>query len=514
LYFTSHYLLNIFSADDRVPAKAAEGRPAYRYRPELMAHLPARTCAEGWRDMSQSVTRGAQSGGGDARAARTQLLLEAPIASTLLRLAAPNVVVMLIQAAVNAGEAYFLGWLGPEALAGVSPAFPLIMLMQTMSAGGMGGGVASAIARALGAGRRDAADALVVHALAIALVMAAIFTTGLLWGGPRLYRGMGGVDGTLAALAYSDVVFAGALVVWLFNTLASIVRGTGNMLLPAGVAVGGAVLTLALSPALIFGWGPWPPLGIGGAGMAVVAYYGLGSVVLLGYLLSGRSLVRLSFSGVRLRPRLFGEILRVGAPGALNTVLTNLNVALLTGLVGPFGTGALAGYGMGARLEYLQIPLVFGLGSALVTMVGTNIGAGHRGRAERIAWVGAGLATVLTGGIGMCGALFPRLWLGLFSAEPEVLAVGATYLGIVGPSYGFFGLGLALYFASQGAGQLLWPLLAGGARLVIAAGGGWIALHWLGGGLPSLFTAIALALAAFGTTVAIAIKAGAWRKSP
>lgn len=466
--------------------------------------------------MSQSVTRVAHSaGGGDSLAARTQLLLEAPIASTLLRLAAPNVVVMLVQAAVNAGEAYFLGWLGPEALAGVSLAFPLIMLMQTMSAGGMGGGVASAIARALGAGRRDAADALVVHALAIALVMAAIFTTALLWGGPRLYRGMGGVDGTLAAaLAYSDVVFAGALLVWLFNTLASIVRGTGNMLLPAGVAVGGAVMTLALSPALIFGWGPWPPLGIGGAGMAVVAYYGLGSVVLLGYLLSGRSLVRLSLCGVRLRLSLFGEILRVGAPGALNTVLTNLNVALLTGLVGPFGTCALAGYGMGARLEYLQIPLVFGFGSALVTMVGTNIGAGHSGRAERIAWVGAGLATALTGGIGMFGALFPRLWLGLFSAEPEVLAVGTTYLGIVGPSYGFFGLGLALYFASQGAGQLRWPLLAGGARLVIAAGGGWIALHWLGGGLPTLFAAIALALAAFGTIVAIAIKAGAWRKSP
>jgi len=171
---------------------------------------------------------------------RTRLLLEGPIAPTLLRLAAPNVVVMAVQAAVSAGEAYFLGWLGADALAGVSLAFPLIMLMQTMSAGGMGGGVSSAVARALGAGRRGDASALVLHALVIAAVMGTGFTGALLVGGPTLYRAMGGTGGALgAALAYSNIVFGGATAVWLFNTLASAIRGTGNMLLPATVVVGG-----------------------------------------------------------------------------------------------------------------------------------------------------------------------------------------------------------------------------------------------------------------------------------
>jgi putative MATE family efflux protein len=471
---------------------------------------------KGQKNMYQPATVAAQSAPTNLSspiAGRTRLLLEAPIARTLLRLAAPNVVVMLVQVIVNAGEAYFIGWLGPEALAGVSLVFPLLMLMQTMSAGGMGGGVASAIARALGAGRRRDADALVLHALLLAVVMGALFTMGALWGGPLIYRAMGGVGDTLAAaLAYSNIVFAGALGFWSFNTLASIIRGTGNMLLPAGVVVGGAVISLTLSPALIFGWGPLPPLGIAGAGAAIMVYYALGSLVLGSYLLSGRTLVRPSLTDVRLRWALFWDILRVGAPGSLNTILTNLNVVLLTGLVGPFGTSALAGYGMGARLEYLQIPLVFGFGSALVTMVGTNIGAGNRLRAERVAWVGAGLAATITGSIGMLGALFPQAWLGLFSADPEVLVAGATYLRVVGPTYGFFGLGLALYFASQGAGQLRWPLLAGIVRLLLAAGGGWIAIHWLGGGLPALFTAIASAFVAFGIAVALAIKAGVWRR--
>ncbi|MGH7335209.1 MAG: MATE family efflux transporter [Candidatus Rokuibacteriota bacterium] len=445
-------------------------------------------------------------------AARTRQLLEAPIVPTLLRLAAPNVVVLAVQTTINVLEAYFVGWLGTDALAGVSLVFPLIMLMQTMSAGGMGGGVASAIARALGAGRREDANALVVHALLIATGMAALFTGGMLVGGPVLFRSMGGRDGALAAaVSYSTVIFSGAVAFWMFNTLGSIIRGTGNMILPAAVVVGGGLFIVPLSPALIFGIGPVPSLGVTGAGLAVVTYYVLGSVVFTLYLASGRGLVRLSRRRVVLRWAMFRDILRVGLPGAFNTVQANLTQVLLTAAVGAFGTAALAGYGMGARLEYLQIPLVFGMGSALVTMVGTNMGAGQRLRARRVAWVGAAIAAAVTAAIGLLGALAPQLWLGMFSSETDVLAAGATYLRIVGPTYGFFGLGLALYFASQGAGHLLWPVLGGAARLLVAAGGGWFVVHALGGSLAALCGVMALAFVIFGSAIALALRAGVWR---
>jgi MATE family, multidrug efflux pump len=443
---------------------------------------------------------------------RTRRLLEGPIAPTLLALAAPNVVMLVAQVAITVLEAYFVGWLGADALAGVSVTFPLFMLMQTMSAGGMGGGVAAAVARALGAGRGADASRLVVHAIVIALALAMLFTGGARAGGRTIYGAMGARAGALeAALAYSNVIFAGAGAVWLFNTLASVVRGTGNMLLPAGVVLGGSPILVTLSPALIFGWGPFPRLGVTGAAVAVVAYYAVGTLVFFAYLVSGRSLVRLSPWTVRFERALFRDILRVGAPSLVNNVQTNLTIVLLTALVGSFGTFALAGYGVGVRLEYLQIPLVFGFGSALVTMVGTNFGAGQDARARRIAWTGAAMAAGVTESIGLVAALFPHGWLALFSAEPEVLRTGATYLRIVGPTYGFFGLGLALYFASQGAGRLLWPLVAGLSRLVVAAGGGWIALRVLGGGLSSIFVVMALALALFGTVVTVALHQGAWR---
>jgi putative MATE family efflux protein len=422
------------------------------------------------------------------------------------------VVVLAVQTAVNVLEAYFVSGLGTDALAGVSVVFPLIMLMQTMSAGGMGGGVASAIARALGAGRRAVADALAVHALVIAAGMSALFTGGMLLGGPALFAFMGGRGGALAAaVSYSTTIFSGAIAVWMFNILGSIVRGTGNMILPAAVVVGGGLVVVPLSPLLIYGAGPLPPLGVTGAGLAMVIYYALGSAILAIYLCSGRGVVRLGGHWPGLRWAMFWEILRVGAPGAFNTVQTNLTQILLTASVGAFGTAALAGYGMGARLEYLQIPLVFGMGSALVTMVGTNCGAGQRARAQRVAWIGAGVAAAITGSIGLVAALAPGLWLGLFSTEPAVLAAGATYLRIVGPTYGFFGLGLALYFASQGAGRLLWPVLGGSARLTVAVLGGWLVVHVLGGSLAALCAMMALALVVMGSTIALAIRAGAWR---
>jgi putative MATE family efflux protein len=441
---------------------------------------------------------------------RTRALIEGPIAATLIRLAAPNMVVMLAQSAVGLIEAYFIGKLGTDALAGVALVFPLLMLMQMMSAGAMGGGISSAIARALGANRHADADALVLHALVIALVFGVAFTVLLLAGGPWLYAEMGGSGASLeAAQTYSTVVFAGAILVWLFNSLANVIRGTGNMAFPALVTIVGVIVLIPLSPCLIFGLGPFPKLGVAGGAVAVVIYYALGSVVLAAYLWSGRSVVRLAFRGIRFHWPLFADILRVGLVAALITIQTNLTIAIATAYVGAFGPAAIAGYGTGSRLEYLLIPLVFGLGGPLVAMVGTNIGAGRRDRALRVAWIGAAIAAAICELIGLSAAAAPRAWLSLFDTAPAMLDAGSRYLHAVGPVYGLFGLGMALYFASQGAGRLLWPFTANMARLIIAAGGGFLALRW-GGDLTDVFIALAVALAAFGLINAAAVASGVW----
>lgn len=443
---------------------------------------------------------------------RTRKLLDGALLPTLIRLAAPNTLVTLVQASIGLIEAYFIGKLGTEALAGASLVFPGFMLMQMMSAGAMGGGISSAVARALGAGRREQANALVLHAITIALGFGIAFTAIAWLAGPWLYAALGGSGLSFrAALTYSNILFGGAVLVWLFNSLASVVRGTGNMIFPAIVTCAGAAILLPVSPALIFGWGPFPRLGIAGGAWAILSYYGLGSIAFALYLRSGKSVVRLSVRGAVLRWVLFREILRVGAVAALITLQTNVTIFITTGLVGTFGASAIAGYGAGARLEYLLVPLVFGLGAPLVALVGTNMGAGQQARALKSAWLGAAIAGLLTEAIGISAALWPYAWIALFGSDPAMLEAGSRYLQAVGPTYGFFGVGMALYFASQGAGRLLWPLLAGLARLLTAAGGGWLALR-LTGDLTLVFLATAAALAAFGLINSAAVTLGSWNQ--
>ena len=440
---------------------------------------------------------------------RTLRLLEGPIASTLLRMAWPNIVVMLAQASTGLIETWWVSHLGLDALAGTALVFPGFMMMQMLSGGAMGGGISSAIARALGGGKRDDANALVIHALLINVALGGLFAALVLGFGPSLYRALGGSGGALAAaLLYSNIVFGGTPLVWLMNALASAIRGTGNMLVPSLAVCASVVLLIPLSPCLIFGIGPFPALGVAGAGLAVVSTTALTAAALALYVASGRCVVH--FARGRLHRELFGRILKVGGVAAISTMQTTVTVTLATALVGHAGGGdAIAGYGTGCRLEYLLVPLVFGLGAPLVALVGTNIGAGQQQRALRIALTGGAVAFVLSETVGLVAATWPEAWLGLFSRETGMLATGTQYLRIVGPLYGFFGLGLALYFASQGAARLFWPLFAGVLRMLIAVGGGWIALR-LTGSLGGLFSALGFGLFVYGVLLFIVVVNGGW----
>ncbi len=434
-------------------------------------------------------------------------LLHGPILPTLLRLSAPNLLVILSQAAVSTFETYFIGLLGTDALAGVSLVLPLMMLMQMMSAGAMGGGISSSIARALGGGRREDARSLAWHAVLISIALGIAFTLCALAFGPALYRAMGGRDAALAAaLAYSNVVFGvGATFVWLMNSFASILRGSGDMKSPARVLSLGSVAVILASPLLIFGAGPLPGYGIYGGAWALVGFYAVSSVIL------GRKLLRPG-GPVSVRPHpvsaaRFKDILKVGVPACIHASLINTAVAVATGFVGAYGTAAIAGYGIGARLELLQIPIVFGLGAALVTMIGTNVGAGQPERARRIAFVGGGLAAAVCGGIGLVVAIAPQLWAGLFSRDPQVLEYASSYLRVAGPVYAFLGLGMGLYFSFQGTGRMVWPLACVSVRNLIVYLGCTAAAAMAVPDIRVVFAVTAAGIAVFGAMYAW----GTWR---
>jgi putative MATE family efflux protein len=428
--------------------------------------------------------------------ARTQRILEAPVLPLLLSLAAPNIGEAAARITFLTADALFVSWLGSDALAGVAVVFPLFLVLQTATASGIGSGVSSAIGRALGAGDRERAQSLAGVGLAIALVGAVLTTALLLVLGPALYEAMGLTGRTLEmAIAYGAVLFGGSAFVWLMNVLANVSRGAGNMVVPAFAIAIGEAFHLALSPALITGWGPFPQLGIVGAALAALSAYAVGTVVLLLHLVSRQALVRLRAAAVRLRRDEATAILEVGAFSAMSALLFQITTFFVAGLVAGLGSAAVAGYGAAVRLELLQYPITFAFGSAVITMVATAVGARDFDRARRAAWTGAAVAAAI-GLVFTSIALVAERWMGLFTTDPAVRDLGVLYLHCQAVVFPFTGAALACYFATVGLGTVLGPFLLALSRLAIAVGGGWLALA-IGDGPLGLFAASAVAFVAF-----------------
>ena len=439
-----------------------------------------------------------------------QYLLTGPVFPILLRFALPNMVAMLAVALAAMAETGYVGRLGPAALAGMALVFPFVMLQTMLSAGAMGGGVSSAVSRALGAGDGDRANVLAVHALWIGLCAGTLFMLLMEFLGPWFMWELGGRGEALQqAIAYSEVAFTGSIFIWVVNTLSSVIRGSGNMRVPSVALVLVALAQVAIGGALGLGWWFLPALGMRGVAAGGVLANAAGAVFLWTHLARGKGRVKLRIRGTPLVRAHLKDILRVGAVACFSPFQTVLTILILTRLVASFGTEALAGYGIGTRLEFLLVPIAFAVGVASVPLVGMAIGAGDIQRARRAAWTAAGLATALLGSLGMVVAVAPELWTTLFTTEPSVIEAGGSYFLWAGPFYGLFGLGLSLYFSSLGAGKATGPVLAGTLRLLAVAVGGALLAHanspaWM------IFALVGLGMAAYGISTVLFVRYTPW----
>ena len=440
-------------------------------------------------------------------------LLTSPILPTLLKLALPNAIAMFGTTLVAVAETSYIGRLGTEPLAGIALVFPFVMLTQMMSAGAMGGGVSSAISRAIGAGDRDRAATLALHAAMIGACAGMFFTVMMLAFGRAFYTLLGGRGGVLEqAMQYSHVLFSGAIAIWLVNTLASVVRGTGDMRIPSVTLIGTALVQIAVGGALGLGLFGLPKFGMRGVAAGQLTAFTLGAMFLAWYLVSGRSRLTLNFRGFKFQRDMFFDILKVGAVSCLSPLQTVLTVLIFTKILAGFGTETLAGYGMGSRLEFLLTPIAFAFGVASVPMVGMAMGAGLVTRARQVAWT-AGAAAGITVGAdradrrGQCRRSGSRCSPAIPASPPRP----HSYFAWAGPAFAFFGMGACLYFSSQGAAKVGGPVMAGTARLLIVGGGGW----WLAStGAPAwtLFALVGAAMVVYGLGTALSIRLTRWGK--
>lgn len=446
---------------------------------------------------------------------RRQRLLLAPILPTLLSIAWPTMVQMLMYSAVLLLETWFIGKLGVVDLAGASLVSPANFLMQAMAAGGFGGAVTATMAKAAGSGDKTKVQSLAMHAIVIALAAGFAFSVLMVLCGPWFYRLMGGSGATLdAALAYSNVLFLASPLVWLVVIFAAVLRGVGVVKLQALITVVSSVVLLPLSPALIFGVGPIPALGIRGAAIAVICYYLVVAACYFAYFASSKSTLKLQWKALKLKRADFAELFRIGGISSLLAIQSHITALIITGFAGSFGTVALAGFGAAIRLQQVVDPFIFSVGTATVVMVATCVGAGAVERARRVAVTAALMVAGFCGFIGGVTALFPNLWMELFTHNKEVVAAGALYLRIMGPFYWCVGLGFVLYYCSQGIGRMLWSYTGSALRLSIVAVAGTFSLHVLHGDAATLYKVVVAGMLVSCAVSLIGVAGTDWKRAP
>jgi putative MATE family efflux protein len=438
-----------------------------------------------------------------------ELMLRAPIPAMLWKLAGPNVVAITMLTSVTFADAWYVSQLGTAALASLALVFPFQTLMQMMSAGAIGGGVTSSVARALGGDDVNKAASVIWHAAVIGVLMSFLFVIVLGVFSRPIFALLGGTGGTLdGAVAYAQIAFGAALAIWMLYIFSAALRGMGDTVTPAHTITVSSIVQIFLSGALTLGWGVFPTVGVVGPAMAMIVCQGTAALYLGFHLFRGKARVRLRPHPIQWS--VIKDILQVGGIGLFNSFFMAMTVVFVTGFVGRYGTAALAGYGLGARLELMLVPLSFGIGAALTAAVGANFGAKQYARARRIAWTGSAVTLMVTGAIGLTVAVTPSLWLNLFTDDTAAYSYGALYLGIAGPFYALFGAGQALYFASQGTGRVLLPVAASGVRFFVVVGLGATAVA-LGWQVSSVFWVVAAGLVLIGVGQALCLFTSGWR---
>jgi len=416
-----------------------------------------------------------------------RLLAEPPLRA-VVRLAAPTTMVMAVSAVSNVVYTIYVSRLGVDAIGAVSLVFPVSLLALTSMGGGIGAGAASAIARAHGAGRNAAAAELAGEALLLSVALGVGFGLASLVGAPALFRLMGATGAVHeGATQFARILFGGVAITFFSMMLDSVLRGEGNVRVPAKWSVVSLVLQMVVTPVFMFTFG----LGLVGGAFAMLACHLVCVLPRIRWIFGGHSLVRpmLRIAETRLAPT--REILRVGIPAAASTSINNIALMALTAVVARLGESDLAAYGLGTRLDFVLMSFAYGVSAGVLTLVGMASGARRADRVRAFTTRGVALAVGLLLVPGLLFYWRPGLWLGMFTDDPGVHAIGAQYFRIIGPTYPLLGISMVIAFAFQGIGRATIPLVLTIARVAAVLVAAVVCTQRLGLGEQAVFVCIA-----------------------
>ena len=406
-------------------------------------------------------------------------LTELPFNKIFFKLAIPNVCATFFAATTVIFDLWYIGKIGISELAGVAYIFPIYMLTSMLSNGAFGGAVSGATARAFGSKNITKAECIFRSAILIAL-LGAIILMFLFFSFSEKFLIYYKVDKqvSLSAITYGNILLKGIFLIWLFNIIISVTRGSGNTTIPAiswlivlffhilfatlNFNFDDRNILLTNSVSLLNGMFLFTSLEW--SAISLLSGYLAGIIFILGFYFFGNHSYSLKFQDI-FKLRGFFKLIKSGSLASCQSLMTISLALFCTTIIGNFGTNWTAGFGIAIRLELLLIPIIFGIGGALIAIVGANVGANKFQRAIQMTWKGTSFSVVIVGVIGLFFSIYPELWSGLFTSDLQTKVTAKAYLNLVAPFYAFFALGLGLYFVCQAFNTLFWPVVGTFLRL-------------------------------------------------
>jgi putative MATE family efflux protein len=429
----------------------------------------------------------------------------------ILWLAVPTVAGNLLQSALHIADMYFVSRLGTAAIAAVSVAGLAMWLVYTAI---MGVAVGSQALVTRFHGARD--DASLRKAMATTLAAAAVLTVLMASAGPLAGRPLLELLGAEAyvvdlAYGYITIFFVGGFTFIFMVMINAMLRGLGDSVTPTIIVAGAVTLNVLLDPIFIFGLGPAPALGVRGAALATVLAYAVG-LAAAAVVFTRRHLPWRAFVPANLSGKVAWQILTIGVPASTQMLIRMAAAMVLMGFVALAGTAAIAAYGVGQQLTSLILMPGFAIAMSAAILVGQNLGAGKKERAERTAMASVGLyAAVAAVMIVALLALAPR-WVAIFDDTPQVVELGALYIYICAPAFIFVPLGMVLSRSMSGAGVSVPPLVVTavvllGVRIPLA----YVFTKVLGMGVAGVYWAITIPTVLEGSIMYAVFRTGIWK---
>ena len=382
-------------------------------------------------------------------------LTSGPIAKPLFFLSLPIVITNLLQVTYNLADTFWLGQYSTVALAAITFGFPLVFLLISL---GLGLSVAGSVlvAQYTGAEETDEAEYAASQTMTFALLLSVVLGLAGFFVIEDFLALIGASGAVLPpATDYMEVISLGLPFMFGFIVFIALMRGSGDTITPMLVMLGTVILNVALDPFLIFGWGPFPELGVQGAAIATIFSRGLAMAVGIAIMVRGRRGIQINVGDMFPDLAYARRLLRIGIPASIEGTGRAISVNLLLVIVALFPTTVEAAFGVGIRVFSTIFMPAIAVDRGVETMTGQNIGAGKPDRAATANHFAAKASFGILAALGVVTFVAAPAVMGLFTDNPAVIAEGANFLRIVAPTFGFMGVTRAYSGGFRGAGRVL-----------------------------------------------------------